>query len=93
MNQTSIEQRIGSLEKKTRPLRYLCWLQTLILAAIAFRRHSLGESAAQEAGFNAVLWRDDTQAALDGSRRPWPARRRADSTLVCDGLRFPRNNP
>lgn len=34
MNQTSIEQRMGSLEKKIQRLRYLCWLQTLILAAV-----------------------------------------------------------
>ncbi len=34
MNQISIEQRMGSLEKKTQRLRYLCWLQTFILAAV-----------------------------------------------------------
>jgi hypothetical protein len=34
MNQASIEQRMGSLEKKTQRLRYLCWLQIFILAAI-----------------------------------------------------------
>jgi ubiquinone/menaquinone biosynthesis C-methylase UbiE len=36
-------------------------------------------TALEQAGFKAVLWRDDTQTALDWFKAaPWPARRRAD---------------
>lgn len=35
MNQSSIEQRMGSLEKETQRLRYICWIQTLMIVVIA----------------------------------------------------------
>jgi hypothetical protein len=34
MSQSSMEQRMGSLEKTTRRLRYLCWVQTLVILAL-----------------------------------------------------------
>ena len=37
-------------------------------------------TALERAGFRAVIWRDDARPRSTGSRRPWPARRRADQT-------------
>lgn len=34
MNHSSTEQRLGSLESKTRRLQHLCWIQTIILVVI-----------------------------------------------------------
>ncbi len=34
MDHSSLEQRLGSLENKTRRLRHLCWIQTTILVVI-----------------------------------------------------------